>query len=56
MHASGGMKGAKSGKRIAIIPSLSINLLQKQLTDSYQEYLWDIPDEIKKLRDNKNKN
>ena len=55
MYASGGMKGAKSGKRIAVIPSLSINVLQKQLTDSYHEYIWDVLDEIKKLRDNNNK-
>ena len=44
---SGGMKGAISDKRIAVIPTLSMNVLQKLLTDSCPEYILDIPDAMK---------
>ena len=50
MCASGGMKGAISGRRITVIPSLSMNVLQKPSTDFFPEYISDIPDEMKRLR------
>ena len=52
MCASGGMNEAISDKRIAVIPSWPMNVLQKLLRDSYPEYISKIPDEIEKLRDN----
>ena len=45
--ASGGMQGAISGKRIAVIPTFSMNVLQTLLTDSCPEYILDIPDAMK---------
>ena len=41
------MKRAISGKRIAVILGLSINVLQKLST----EYIVDLPDEIRRLCD-----
>ena len=49
--ASGRMNEAISGKCTAVIPSLLMTVLQKHMTDSYPEYISDIPFEIKKLRD-----
>ena len=47
MCAPRGSKGATASKCIAIIPGLSMNVLQKLLKDCYEEYILHMPDEIK---------
>ena len=54
MWALGGMNEAISGKRIVVIPGLFMNVLQKQVRDSYREYISSVPDEIKEMRDKNN--
>ena len=56
MCALGGRNGAISSKRIAVIPSLFMNVLQKLLRDFFPEYISNISDEIKKLCDKNNYN
>ena len=54
MCAAGGMNGAIYGDSIKVIPSLTMNVLQTLLTDSYLEYISAIPVEIKTLLDKNN--
>ena len=49
MCALGGMNEAISGKRIAAISSLFMNVLQKLFRDTCPEYISNVTDEIKKL-------
>ena len=47
MCALSGINKAISGKGIAVIPSLFMNVLQELLRDSYPEYISNVRDEVK---------